>query len=131
MTPVPWLRFWWALGVVLVVLAAYICLAPGSDVPGAFEVNDKVSHAVGHCLLAIYFCGIVQRHSWYKVVAFLLAFGIGIEIAQHFMHLGREADRYDIIANTSGMSVGLALAHFGLARWPHWAAWMLGRRAVT
>jgi VanZ family protein len=129
-TPVPWLRFWWALGLVIVVVAAYVCLAPGQEIPGTFELNDKVSHAVGHCLMAIYFCGLVPRSRWYLVLGFLLAFGIGIEIAQHFMHVGREADKYDVVANSTGMLAGLALSHFLLARWPHWVAWTLGRRAV-
>jgi VanZ family protein len=130
-TPVPWLRFWWALGAVLVVLAAYICLAPGQEIPGSFELNDKVSHGFGHFVLTIYFCGLVPRVSWYKIAIFLLAFGIGIEIAQHFMHVGRQADRYDVLANSVGMTTGLLLSHLGLHRWPRWVAWTLGERSVS
>lgn len=130
MTPAPWIRLWWALGVVFVTLAAYVCLAPGNEIPGAFEMNDKFMHALGHCLLTIYFCGLVPRLRWYKVMIALLAFGIGIEIAQHFMHVGRQADRYDVVANSLGMVAGLALSHFGLCRWPHWVAWTLGKRTA-
>jgi VanZ family protein len=119
------------MGVVLVVLAAFVCLAPGRDIPGGFQFNDKLWHAVGHLALTIYFCGLVPRLGWYKVVAFLLAFGIGIEIAQHFMQMGREADKFDILANTTGMALGLGLSHFGMNRWPHWVAWTLGRRSVS
>ena len=130
MTPAPWLRFWWALGATLLLLAAYICLAPGQEVPGSFELNDKLSHAVGHFALTIYFCGLVPRPRWYKIAISLVAFGIGIEIAQHFMHLGREADRYDVLANTCGLAAGLLLSYLGLDRWPRWVAWTLGQRSV-
>jgi VanZ family protein len=119
------------LGAVLVVLAAYICLAPGQEIPGSLELNDKVSHGFGHFVLTIYFCGLVPRVSWYKIAIFLLAFGIGIEIAQHFMHVGRQADRYDVLANSVGMTTGLLLSHLGLHRWPRWVAWTLGERSVS
>jgi VanZ family protein len=130
-TPAPWLRFWWALGTVLLVVAAYVCLAPGQEIPGSFEFNDKLWHAAGHFALTCYFCGLVPRARWYQVMASLMAFGIGVEVAQHFMHVGREADKYDVLANTCGMTAGLLLSHLGLSRWPRWVAWTLGRRSVS
>jgi glycopeptide antibiotics resistance protein len=90
-----------------------------------------VAHALGHAVLTIYFCGLVSRSGWYKVCGFMISFGIAVEIAQYFMDVGREADRYDILANTLGMVAGLTLAHFGMNRWPRWAAWMLGQRTAA
>ena len=60
----------------------------------------------------------------------LLLFGIVIEFAQYFMHVGREGDPRDVVANSAGAVLGLSLARLGLSRWPDLAAWLLGRRAV-
>jgi VanZ family protein len=124
-------RLWWVLGVVIVGLALYVCLAPTPDIPGSFELNDKFSHAAGHALLTIYFTGLVARSRWWKVVVFLTLFGIAVEVAQHFMKAGREAEARDLLANAAGVALGLLLAHFGLCRWPRWVEWLLGRRAAS
>jgi VanZ family protein len=121
-------RVWWALGVVIVVLAVVVCLVPGQELPNAFEWNDKASHLIGHGLMALYFSGLVARRSWWKIFLFLLLFGTAIEFAQYFMHAGREGDPRDVVANSFGALVGLAVGWLGGARWPEFAAWILGRR---
>ena len=78
--------------------------------PTAFESNDKVSHLVGHGTLALYFAGLVPRRGWWKIFVFLLLFGIAIEFAQYYMHVGREGDPRDVIANSLGAALGLLLA---------------------
>jgi VanZ family protein len=123
-------RVWWTLGAVLVAIALVVCIVPVSDVPSPFEWNDKTSHLVGHGTLAIYFAGLVPRRAWWKIFAFLLLFGIAIEFAQYFMHLGREGDPRDVVANSAGAALGLLAARLGLSRWPDLAAWLLGRRAT-
>lgn len=123
-------RFWWALGVLIVVAAIVICLVPGEELPGAFEWNDKLSHVVGHGAMAAYFAGLVPRRGWWKIFVFLLLFGISIEFLQYYMHDGREGDPRDVIANAGGAALGLLLARLGVSRWPEFAAWLLGRRAV-
>ena len=95
-----------------------------------FELNDKVSHLVGHGSLALYFAGLVPRRGWWKIFVFLLLFGIAIEFAQYYMHAGRDGDPRDVIANSLGAAFGLLLARCGLARWPEFAAWLLGRRTT-
>jgi VanZ family protein len=124
-------RLWWALGVVLVGAAVYVCLVPSPDVPGAFQLNDKVSHALGHASMAMYFAGLVPRRGWWKIFVFLLLLGVGIEAAQHFMRLGRQADITDIAANSVGALSGLLLARLGIEQWPQWVAWLSGRRAAS
>ena len=123
-------RFWWTLGVLIVIAAILVCVMPGRELPAAFEWNDKLSHVVGHGLLAVYFAGLVPRSRWWKVFVFLLLLGISIEIAQYFMPFARNGDARDVVANASGAAFGLLLARVGLARWPEFAAWLLGRRAV-
>jgi VanZ family protein len=123
-------RVWWTLGVLLVVIAAFVCLVPVREIPKSFEFNDKVSHLVGHGALALYFAGLVPRGSWWKIFVLLLLFGISIELAQFYMHAGRNGDPRDVLANGVGAALGLLLALCGLGRWPEVAAWLLGRRAA-
>ena len=124
-------KFWWALGVVLVIAALFVCLMPMPVVPKAFDFNDKVWHILGHTALATYFTGLVERRGWWKIFAFLLAFGIAVEFAQHFMGWGRRGDWRDAIGNAAGDLLGLALGWLGLSRWPQWLAWLSGRRSAA
>ena len=119
-------RFWWGLGVVLVLAAIVVCLMPGNELPSAFELNDKISHMVGHGVLALYFAGLVQRRSWWKIFLFLLVMGSLIEYAQYAMQWGRDGDPRDVVANSLGAGLGLTLGWLGLARWPEFGSWLLG-----
>jgi VanZ family protein len=123
------MRVWWGLGIFLVALAAVVCLIPGQELP-TLELNDKLSHIVGHGALALYFAGLIPRRGWWKIFVFLLLFGTAIEFAQYYMHMGREGDPRDVLANSCGAALGLLLARLGLSRWPEFAAWLLGRRAT-
>jgi VanZ family protein len=125
-------RLWWGLGAVFVALAVYVCLVPGDELPKAFDFNDKLSHLAGHGALAVYFTGLVARRSWWKILIALFALGVAIELTQYVMHVGRNGDPRDVLANSCGVLLGLALGWLGLSRWTAWAAWLLGgRRAVS
>lgn len=122
--------FWWVLGFILVGLALLLCLMPVPPRIDPFDLNDKVAHILGHAALAVYFTGLVERRSWWKIFAFLLVFGVIVELAQHFMQLGRQGDVRDVLGNMAGASFGLLLGWLGLARWPSWIASLLGRRVT-
>src|SRR3954466_9534104 len=124
-------RIEWTGGVVLLLAATVVCLVPGHDLPASFELNDKVSHIVGHAALAAYFTGLVPRRRWWKIFLGLVIFGALIEVAQAFMHLGRNGDARDILANSMGASVGLLVGLLGVSRWPELLAWALRRREVA
>ncbi|MES1263978.1 MAG: VanZ family protein [Peristeroidobacter soli] len=123
-------RVWWALGVVLLAAAIWVCLMPVNRVITAFEWSDKTSHLLGHGILALYFTGLLPRQSWWKIFVGLLLMGIFIEFAQHYMNWGREGDPRDVVANSAGALLGLIAGWLGLSRWPEFAGWLLGRRAV-
>lgn len=124
-------RVWWGLGFFLVFAAIVVCLVPGKEIPGVFEWNDKLSHMVGHAVLAMYFAGLVPRRSWWKILLFLLVLGSLIEVAQYAMHWGRDGNVADEGANACGAVLGLVLARLGVARWPEFAAWLLGQRRIS
>ena len=120
-------RVWWGLGVLLVLIVVVVCILPSNEIPGVFELNDKVSHLLGHGALAIYFAGLIPRPRWWKIFVFLLLLGSAIEVAQYAMHWGRQGDPRDVVANSMGAALGLLIARLGLARWPEFAAWLLFR----
>jgi VanZ family protein len=123
-------RVWWALGVVIVAAALVVCLVPGKELPNALEWNDKLSHATGHLLLAMYFTGLVPQRRWWKIFVFLLVFGIVVEFAQYYMHAGREGDPVDVLANSCGALLGIAIGWLGVSRWTELASWLLGPRKL-
>jgi VanZ family protein len=123
-------RFWWVLGLALVALAFYLCLAPNQDIPSGFELNDKLSHALGHAAMALYFSGLVVRRRWWVIFIALLCFGVAVEFLQHHMNLGREGDPRDVVANSAGDLLGLLLGYLGLSRWPQWFERLFGRKTA-
>jgi VanZ family protein len=121
-------KLWWILGVLLIGLVVLICLLPGRDLPNT-PLNDKLNHVIAHFILAAWFAGLVPRRRWWKIFVGLLALGIGIEVMQGMMHVGRESDPLDVAANSIGAAVGLAISWLGLARWPELVSRLLGRAA--
>ena len=102
----PWL--WaglWVLAIAAVVVGS---LVPGRDLP-AVPVSDKFEHFAAYAVLA---AGAVQlfarRVSWAFVCLLLVLMGIGLEVLQAKMALGRMLDRNDALANTIGVLLGLA-----------------------
>ena len=102
----PWL--WaglWVLAIAAVVVGS---LVPGRDLP-AVPVSDKLEHFAAYAVLA---AGAVQlfarRASWAFVCLLLVLMGIGLEVLQAKMALGRMLDRNDALANTIGVLLGLA-----------------------
>lgn len=124
-------KFWWGLGGVIVLAALVVCLVPGQELPREFDFNDKVAHVIGHALMAAYFAGLVPRGRWWKIFVFLLVFGVGVELAQYYMDVGRDGDPRDVIGNNVGALLGLLAARLGLERWPQAAAWLLGQRRAA
>lgn len=115
----------------LVCLALVLCLIPSRELRDPIGLNDKVSHALGHAAMAVYFAGLVPRARWWKILGFLFCFGVAVEFAQYYMNVGREGDAADVAANVAGALLGLALARLGLERWPGWFNRILGLRGAS
>jgi VanZ family protein len=124
-------RFWWALGFTLVGIALFLCLVPNQTLPRGFDLNDKLTHALGHAALSAYFTGLVARRKWWKIFILLLAFGVTVELLQHHMDLGRHGDARDVLANSAGDLLGLVLGWLGLSNWPRWMDRLIGARKAT
>ena len=83
----------WALGVFLVVAAAFVCLAPMPEMPITFDWGDKTFHMVGHGALSLYFAGLMPRNQWWKIFSFLLVFGVAVWSSRTHSRRRAEASR--------------------------------------
>jgi hypothetical protein len=110
----PWL--WQVVGWVLVISSIIFGLLPGSQLP-PLHANDKVEHALTYAVLSLWFAGLYPRSRYIVIGGMLFLMGVAIEWAQGAMALGRQRDYLDVIANSAGICVGLALALFWLGDW--------------
>lgn len=116
MLPVRHPRSWLVIGWVLILLSFYFSLMPAASLPDV-GVSDKMEHAAAYAILAVWFAGLYPRSRYIVIGGALFAMGVVIEIAQGAMHVGRQADVKDVIANTIGIIAGLLLAALWLGGW--------------
>lgn len=95
-----------ALAVILVM-----SLKPSVSV-GDMAHADKLAHLAAYAVLSG-----LARFGWLKtwgglIFLGLALFGIGIEIAQHSMDLGRTGSIADVAANLTGTALPLLIYHF-------------------
>lgn len=92
-----------AVGVIL-----YLSLAPQKDIPVAAMFWDKFEHAAAYTILT--FIGLVlSTHRRWMVALAVWIMGVGIEFIQAMMGLGRQGDWHDVVANSIGIVIGLAI----------------------
>ncbi|MDP1631047.1 MAG: hypothetical protein Q8L66_06475 [Caulobacter sp.] len=82
-------------------------LAPSSIPPGP-GLWDKAQHAAAYFGLTVIGAWAFPRRLT-ALAASLFAAGVGIEILQSMMNLGRQGDPADALANTAGIAAGLIL----------------------
>jgi VanZ family protein len=109
-------RLWLVIGWTLVVGCLYVSLMPVRSLPHT-GVSDKIEHAGAYALLALWFAGLYPRSRYVIIGIGLFMMGVTIEWAQGAMHLGRQSDYRDVIANTIGIVAGLVLAALWLGGW--------------
>ena len=117
-------RLWIALSTVLLAAVFFVCLQPGLGFP-APDGLDKVEHLAAYVLLALWFTGLVARGRYWAVAAGLMAMGLLIEVLQWRMNLGRSAEGLDMLANTLGVGIGIAIALLATGGWaPRLESWL-------
>ena len=112
-------RLWFGAGVAIAVVVAVLSLMPGRHVPEV-NVSDKFKHFAAFAMLAFWFGSIMVRPDLPLVGLAVVGFGGLIEIAQGMMGLGRHADWYDMLADTLGVLLGMALVLTPLGNWARW-----------
>jgi VanZ family protein len=109
-------RFWIVGSIVLVTAVIWGSLETGTRIPMAGG-NDKVLHFGSYCFLTVWFTGLFARNRYVWIAVALLLFGLAMEVAQHLMHAGRQADPLDMAANAAGICAGLVAAVLLLGGW--------------
>jgi VanZ family protein len=112
-------RLWLSIGVIMVLVVTTVCLVPGKELP-TVGLSDKSEHLIAFGALAFWFGSIVVRRDLLWVGLAVVGFGGLIELAQGAMGLGREADWFDLLADTLGVVIGLVLALTPLGHWARW-----------
>lgn len=97
-----------ALFVLACCVIAWLSLSPTESLPQGLTFWDKAEHALAYLGLsllgAVAFPG---RLAWLAGGLFLG--GIGVEVMQSTMGLGRQGDVLDAVANSTGIAVGLGI----------------------
>lgn len=124
--PLRYPRLWLVGGWLLIGLAVLASLSPTQELPHVAG-SDKMHHFIAYFSMTLWFAGIYPRSQYVWIGIGMLALGAVIEGAQGAMGLGRQADLYDMIANSSGVVVALILASMGLGGWTQWVEKRLGR----
>ncbi len=91
-----------AVFVAATLFTLYAALAPGDDTAGLIPW-DKAKHFIVFYGLTFLATVALPRSRWWKIAVVLLGFGIGIEILQGLPIIGRDADIFDVVADTCGI----------------------------
>lgn len=101
---------WRALLALMVLTITALALSP-KPLEGLSTGWDKSNHLLAFASLA--WVGVQaywhQPRQWHRLLLVLLAYGIGIEVAQHFLP-PRSADLQDVLADMLGALLGIAAA---------------------
>ena len=100
-----------------VAVLAYMTLAPTRDVPGAEMVWDKAAHATAWAVLTGAGLLLSTKRRW-MIGVFAMLFGVGIEILQTVLPLGRDGEWQDLVSDVIG--VVTAYLVWGLMRRAGW-----------
>lgn len=114
-------RRWQIAGIFLLAIVLAFALAPPDwfrlgDPGSQFFIADKWLHGLTFVALALWFSGQYARHSYWRLILGLTAFGLLIEVTQRMVAY-RSADWMDLMADLLGIGVGMAIALAGAGGW--------------
>lgn len=132
MLPLRYARRWRMGGIFLLSLVLALALAPADwfwpdSSDSAFILSDKWLHGITFAALALWFSGQYARHSYWRLILGLVAFGLLIEVTQRMVSY-RTAEWMDLMADLAGIGVGMAIAMAGVGGWcMHFEEWLQNR----
>jgi len=114
-------RRWQIAGILLLAMVLAGALVPAdwlwSEGPSSpFFNTDKWIHGLTFTALALWFSGQYARHSYWRLITGLVAFGLLIEATQRMVSY-RTADWMDFLADLLGLAIGMAIALAGAGGW--------------
>jgi VanZ family protein len=136
MLPLRHARRWRLASIILLTLVLLAALIPAAwfwpdsgDLVTWLVHADKWAHGLTFALLAIWFSGQYRRRSYWRIATGLIAFGMLIEAFQAVLSY-RSAEWLDMVADVTGIVIGLGVALAGLGGWSVWVENRLGRNRV-
>ncbi len=114
-------RRWQIGGILLLAAVLAAALVPADwfwsqDSGSPFFISDKWLHGITFTVLALWFSGQYARHSYWRLITGLVAFGLLIEVTQRMVSY-RTADWMDLLADLLGVGLGMAIALAGTGGW--------------
>ncbi|MES1925046.1 VanZ family protein [Salinisphaera sp. T31B1] len=106
-------RLWVGLGLVACGVLLYLCLMPHPPSVGIHNA-DKLEHFLAFGILGTWFAGVLAPR-YLAVFIGLVGFGAAIEVIQGLV--GRDADLFDLAADTLGVLAGIGAARLGALDW--------------
>ncbi|MES2033811.1 MAG: hypothetical protein V4466_06525 [Pseudomonadota bacterium] len=97
-----------AVFVAACAVVLWLSLAPTTAIP-TVNLWDKVEHAVAYLGLALIGAATFPTRLG-RLAGGLFLLGIGVEVLQATMNLGRQGDPLDALANSLGIAAGVGLA---------------------
>lgn len=88
---------------------AWLSLSPTQALPQGLTFWDKAEHALAYLGLGLIGAWAFPKRLGRLAIGLFLA-GVGVEILQSTVGLGRQGDPYDAVANSTGIAVGLLVA---------------------
>ena len=117
--PLRYRHLWLALGLLGILAVFVVCLLP--TVPGPkFSGADKLEHLLTWFVVTAWFAALVERRVYLPLALVMVGLGVGIELAQHWMALGRAGDWRDVVANSMGVGAGVIGAVLSRDSWLRW-----------
>ncbi|MBS7458044.1 VanZ family protein [Coralloluteibacterium stylophorae] len=110
-------RLWLAVWIAGLAGTVAVCLLPAPYMAQTPSGTDKVVHAAGYALLAVWAVWLfATRRAQWRAVAGLVALGVAIEILQgSLVPETRSMDARDVVANTLGALAGACVRFTPLA----------------
>jgi VanZ family protein len=111
--PLHWRYLWLALWIAGMAIGAYLSLRAGIMRDPVIPPFDKLLHALGYSVLAMLACGLFAPGKTRRTaLLWLLVFGALIELAQGTFAVNRQADPWDLVANTAGIALAALLFRY-------------------
>ena len=93
-------------------IVSYLSIIPKLELPFGFKWDDKIHHFFAYLWLsALPLIGFRRLKFGMTGAVLMIPFGIGLEIAQHFIP-GRFFSIFDMITNTIGVLLGIFLLKY-------------------
>ena len=132
MLPLRYTKRWQFAGIAILLTVLVFALTPPVwlrlDMRDVMLASDKSMHGVTFTFMTVWFCGQYARRSYWRVAAGMLLFGAFIEICQRMLEY-RSAESLDLVADSAGIAIGLAVAVAGAGGWSlRLEQWLLARR---